>query len=71
MCVCVYVCVLDLPFAQLCHIFFMLKVLWTVVCVTERIVKGFYSPALHHHIQVETEILHSSFCYDKIVLNFM
>jgi hypothetical protein len=47
------VCVLDLPFARLCHIFFMLTVLSTVVRVTECIVKGFCSPALHRHIQVE------------------
>ena len=52
-CVCMCACVLDLPFAWLCQIFFMLTVLWTVVRVTERIVKGFCSPALHHHIQVE------------------
>jgi hypothetical protein len=48
--VCVCVCV---PFARLCQIFFILTVLSTVVHVTECIVKGFCSPALHHHIEVE------------------
>jgi len=39
-CACAHTHVLDLPFAQLCHIFFLLTVLWTVVRVTEHIVKG-------------------------------
>jgi hypothetical protein len=44
------VCVLDLPFAWLCQILFMLTVLSTVARVTEHFVKGFCSSALHHHI---------------------
>jgi hypothetical protein len=65
------VCVLDLPFAQVCQIFFVLTVFWTVICVTECVVKD--STALNCVIifKYKTEIQHLSFCYDKIALNFL